>query len=150
MNDVTVSKYGDVFCIPCGDGFSCLGFDVCIDRTSRLAAWLTSRASGRYAPIAERGTLESYAEYEHALGAARLYCQTRNWRCDVELSPQLTGYEGYRVEVVDSSGDKPRRFIVGKSTGWLPCHLEISRRSAHGGPAAMRHYASVRVLEHVR
>jgi hypothetical protein len=149
MNDVTIAKHGDLFCIPCEDGYTCLGFDVCIDRTARLATWLASRASGRYAPIAERGTLESYAEYQRAMDAARVHCHAHNVRCDVELSPQLTGHEGRRVEVVDSKGDKPRRFIVGKSGGWLPCHLEISRRNSRGGPAAMRHYASVRVLEYV-
>ena len=51
------------------------------------------------------------------------------------LSPQLIGLEGWRVEVTDSYGET-RRFIVGKSTGWRPCHLEIkTRRSLGGGPA---------------
>lgn len=66
------------------------------------------------------------------------------------LSGQLIGLEGWRVETIDEQGDKPRRFIVGKSTGWRPCHLEISRRSALGGNPALRTYASVRKIERVR
>lgn len=50
------------------------------------------------------------------------------------LHPQLIGLEGWRVEVEDDDGNV-RRFIVGKSTGWMPCHLEISRRDSDGGPA---------------
>lgn len=65
------------------------------------------------------------------------------------LSPQLVGLEGWRVEVVTTYGEK-RRFIVGRSTGWRPCHLEISRRSALGGPAAHSEYASVRKLYKAR
>jgi hypothetical protein len=38
------------------------------------------------------------------------------------LSAQLKGMEGYRVEVT-TDYDETRRFIVGRSTGWRPCHL---------------------------
>jgi hypothetical protein len=65
------------------------------------------------------------------------------------LTPQLTGLEGWRVEVLDNYG-QTRRFIVGRSTGWRPCHLEISRRSAYGGPAASSSYQSVRKLYYAR
>ncbi len=61
------------------------------------------------------------------------------------LTPQLVGMEGWRVEVETHYGDK-RRFIVGRSTGWRPCHIEISRRSAFGGPSADQEYKSVRKL----
>lgn len=66
------------------------------------------------------------------------------------LTAQLIGFEGWRVEVVDQA-NVIRRFIVGKSTGWRPCHLEISRRNAFGGLAAdSRGYKSVRRLYKVR
>lgn len=65
------------------------------------------------------------------------------------MTPQLTGLEGWRVEVVDMVGET-RRFIVGRSTGWRPCHLEMStRRSVCGDPARAR-YQSVKKLEKVR
>lgn len=65
------------------------------------------------------------------------------------LSPQLTGLEGWRVEVETTYGEK-RRFIVGRSSGWRPCHIEISRRTSSGGPAAEREYKFVRQLYKVR
>jgi hypothetical protein len=65
-----------------------------------------------------------------------------------DLSPQLVGLEGWRVEV--TIGDTKRRFIVGRSTGWRPCHLEVSRRSAYGGFPAERAYDSVRKLYKAR
>jgi hypothetical protein len=61
------------------------------------------------------------------------------------LTPQLVGLEGYRVEVV-TDYDETRRFIVGKSTGWKPIHLEIARRNSSGGGPADRRYKSVRTL----
>lgn len=65
------------------------------------------------------------------------------------LSPQLIGREGWRVEVTYVDGTT-KRFIVGRSTGWRPCHLEISRRNAYGGFPASDHYATVRNLYKVR
>ncbi len=64
------------------------------------------------------------------------------------LTEQLIGLEGWRVEVVDKelSGGATRRFIVGKSTGWRPCHLEIANRRSHGGDCAKRRYQSVKRL----
>jgi hypothetical protein len=66
-----------------------------------------------------------------------------------DLSPQLAGLEGYRVEVV-TTYDETRRFIVGRSTGWRPCSLEITRRDSFGGPAAEKEYKSVRTLYKAR
>lgn len=65
------------------------------------------------------------------------------------LTKQLIGLEGWRVEVVTSYGDT-RRFIVSQSTGWIPCHIEVSKRTSTGGPAAESEYVSVRKLYRVR
>lgn len=65
------------------------------------------------------------------------------------LTPQLVGLEGWRVEVV-TNYDEVRRFIVGKSTGWLPCHLEVSRRDSLSGTAAESSYKSVRKIYYTR
>ena len=65
------------------------------------------------------------------------------------LSTQLLGLEGWRVEVVTDWGDGDMvtsRFIVGRSTGWRPCHLEIPRRDSSGGQPASKQYVSVRKL----
>jgi hypothetical protein len=70
-------------------------------------------------------------------------------RDNSDLTPQLTGLEGWRVEVVTDYGEK-RRFIVGKSTGWKPIHLEIANRRSSGGCGAEKHYASVTKLYYTR
>jgi hypothetical protein len=61
------------------------------------------------------------------------------------LSPQLISWKGWRVEVVTLDGET-RRFIVGMSTGWKPCHLEIKTRRSLGGECADRQYKSVTPL----
>ena len=66
-----------------------------------------------------------------------------------DLSKQLIGFEGWRVEVYDVDSMKPRRFIVGRSTGWRPCHLEMIHNRRCGQPAR-ESYASVRRLVKIR
>jgi hypothetical protein len=61
------------------------------------------------------------------------------------LTPQLIGYEGYRVQVLDKRGQQ-RRFWVGRSTGWRPCHLEIARTNSSGGMSADKDYQSVVII----
>ena len=50
------------------------------------------------------------------------------------------------MNIDDLTIGEARRFIIGKSTGWLPIHLEVSRKTSSGGGAAERHYKSVRTL----
>lgn len=142
---VTLAKHGDLFCIPAGDGYTCLGFDVCMERTRRYAEELKRPD---LMPKAPRGTLESYAEYSDASREARRQAERTGVKLNAELSPQLIGLEGWRVEVVTTYGET-RRFIVGKSTGWIPCHLEIKHHDSHGGGAAEREYTSVKALRKV-
>jgi hypothetical protein len=129
-----------LYVLTCGSGFSCLGFQVAQERMERLAAEMHE-----VAPVAELGTKEHYDAYTSLESRAA----TTGKRYSCELSPQLVGLEGWRVEVV-TDYDETKRFIVGKSTGWLPIHLEVSRRSAFGGMAADRHYKSVRRLYRAR
>jgi len=125
---VSLNSEQRLFVIPAGHGYSCLGFDVCHNWTTLIAAEL-----GRIdlAPVeSERGTLAAYARYEQASEAARVSGK----RLTCMLTHQLIGLEGKRVEVEDADGQK-RRFQVGRSTGWLPIHLEIARRTSSGGGA---------------
>jgi hypothetical protein len=133
---VTLSQDGQLYVIPCGSGYTCLGIDVLIRRYNALAAELAPIPPF---PLALRGTLEGYARYQALMDQAR--ATGRRFLC--ELSPSLIGHEGRRVEVVDLQGER-RRFIVGRSTGWLPIHLEIKTRRSLGGMAADRLYQSVR------
>lgn len=64
------------------------------------------------------------------------------------LTPQLLGLEGKRVQVTGDDDSSWRRFWVGRSTGWRPCHIEIKTRRSFGGIAAYQVYKSVRVIDH--
>lgn len=64
------------------------------------------------------------------------------------LTEQLRGLEGYRVEVLDRYG-QTRRFNVGRSTGWRPCHLELRNKASRGGDPAHNHYHSVRIVRRI-
>ena len=74
----------------------------------------------------------------------------RKAQCDLSgLTPDLIGLDGWRVEAVTTYGET-RRFIVGRSTGWKPCHLEVFNRRSHGGPAAESSYRFIHKLYKVR
>ena len=66
-----------------------------------------------------------------------------------DLTPQLLNLEGWRVEVETIYGEI-RRFIVGKSTGWKPVHLEVKTRRSLGGDCAEKEYKKVTQLYKVR
>lgn len=88
--------------------------------------------------------------YEQLVEVARQKNAGAGWRSESELIPELKGLEGRRIEVVDRWGQR-RRFYVGKSTGFIPVHLEIARRDSTGGPAvAGSPFRSIRVLEQTR
>lgn len=120
-----------LYVMPCGDGFTCYGFDV-LDRKARaVAAW-----SKVIPPLATPGTVAHFEQCAAIMEHGAKYAARTGARCDAELTAQLIGLEGRRVEVVDAHGER-RRFIVGKSTGWMPCHIERANVRSSGGPAVM-------------
>lgn len=124
-------------------GYTTLGFDYADQRAREVATW-AKRPD--LVPTASKGTADHYAQYQAAMSAGAEYHKQTRERCPAELVPQLIGLEGKRVEVVDKYGEK-RRFWVGKSTGWMPCHLEINNTRSTGGPAVMgAPFKSVRVI----
>lgn len=137
---VTVNRKQGLYVIPSGGGFSCLGFQVCIDRATRLAAEL-----GEPLNLKRAGALHNHRELDRLQSLAAVRHWQTGWKATCELSPMLRGLEGRRVEVVTAYGET-RRFIVGLSTGWIPCHLEIHNRRSMGGGAAERVYKSVRTV----
>lgn len=156
---------GGCYILSEGGGVSCLGFAVAERWRAETLAWLEAEA-GPHAfaeylaraglpyetgfPLAGEvlpGSPEAYARYLATMAAGRDLNARTGKRCEAELVPQLRGLEGKRVEVVDAHGER-RRFIVGRSTGWRPCHLEIATRGSHGGgPVWGAPFASVRVVE---
>jgi len=65
------------------------------------------------------------------------------------LTEQLTGLEGERVEVKPMTGPK-RRFYVGRSNDWRPCHVELKLSTSTSGTAAAKQYKSVVVISSKR
>jgi hypothetical protein len=138
----SINKEQSLYVMKCGDGFSCYGFDV-LDRKARaVAAWCKV-----IPPLADKGTPGHFEQCAAIMDAGARYAEKTRQRCNAELTPQLVGLEGKRVEVEDAHGER-RRFWVGKSTGWMPCHLEIKNARSSGGPAVMgAPFKSIQVIK---
>jgi hypothetical protein len=133
-----------LYVIPAGKGYTTLGFDRVMQLGHALAAELDR---WDLTPLpAERGNLAAYDKYAALVELARQRHVATGWRSKSGLTAQLVGLEAKRIEVVDYHGER-RRFQVGRSTGWIPCHLEIARRNSTGGPAVTgTPFRSVRVV----
>ena len=101
----SIDKEQKLYVLAEGSGYSGLGFQVCQDRMARLANEMKVPV-----PVVELGTEEHYLAYSQLLSTAA--ASGKRYAC--ELSPQLIGIEGWRVEVV-TDYDETKRFIVGKS-----------------------------------
>jgi len=123
------NKEQSLYVIPEGKGFTCLGFDVCLNRLNKLAAEL-----GITPKNVKRGAIAAYNEYTRLTNIARKKNAATGWKSQSELIPEFIGKEGQRVEVVTSWGET-ERYYIGKSTGFIPCHLEIKRNDSTGGGA---------------
>jgi hypothetical protein len=155
VDKVSINKDQCLYVIPCGNGYTCLGFDVCLTWQKAIGQWL--RDNWEITPYlprclseikkVKRGTIDAYRNYLQVLDTAHQHLRATGKCCPVFLTPQLIGLEGKRVQVVDSFDEK-RRFIVGKSTGWAPCHLEIKRRNSLGGGAVFgTPFKSIQVIK---
>ena len=139
---VTVNAEQRLYVIPCGKGYTCLGFDVCERKSAAVAKWcgITERD---FVPL---GTLEHYAEHSLIMAIGAEYARRTGERCPADLESRFVGLEGKRVQVTDIDGNR-RRFYVGKSMGWMPCHLEIkTRRSIAGGATYLSPTDTVQVV----
>lgn len=146
MKKVTMNREQRLYIIPCtGGGYSCLGFDVCKQRAERLRNEF--KTLGFVFPAKARtGTLAAYNELAMLQYMAQGHNERTGYRFKCELTPQLIGLEGKRVEVTSDNGET-RRFQVGKSTGFIPIHLEIARRNCHGGGAVWQNFKTVRIIK---
>lgn len=126
MKTVTVNSEQQLFVIPSGNGYTCLGFQVCEDRINKLAKELGTFPVGHII-----GTMDQYETYTDLVDIARRKHVDTGWRSSTELNPKLIGLEHKRIEC-ELDGEKVR-FYVGKSTGWIPCHLLIKTSRSHGG-----------------
>lgn len=125
-----INRTKKLYVLPSGAGYSCLGFDVAERKRRAVLAWM-----GKPSEPMRTGTKKHWSAYHDTMMEGFAYAEATGKRCDAELTPALVGLERRRVEVVTPTGERSR-FIVGKSTGWMPCHLEIKRRDSIGGCAA--------------
>ena len=132
---VTINKESRLYVFHHGQYVTCLGFEVCRREAVGLA-----REMGEPAPHGRPGSMAYYNRYAALKERARK--TGRRFACG--LSPQLVGLEGRRVRVETMYGET-RNFTVGRSTGWIPCHLEIANSRSYGGGAAERQYKTVTV-----
>ncbi len=145
--EVTINAEQRLYVIPSGNGYSCLGFDVCKRWTEKALKWLL-QAVEKHEPgtmpevfqqlqpwgpnqFPELETMELYHFYKKIVKLVCELCSRHKIRADYELNPKLKGLEGRRVECV-MYGEK-RRFYVGRSMGPVMIHLEIKRRDSSGG-----------------
>lgn len=139
---------GGLYVIKCGGGVSCLGFARAGYLAEAVRNWIEDESNGEAPELAglyldggtvyatsDAGTPAGYDFYMAAMKAGSEFNRRTGRRCPAELSPELTGKEGHRVRVLDCDGQEVSRFWVGRSTGWMPCHLEIARTDSHGGGA---------------
>ena len=125
-----------------GNGFTCLGFDNLKEKTNRLTVELNKPGIA----VKRTGTKKALSQYNQLINIAKEKNKRTGWRSSSELTPELIGLEGKRVEVITSWGET-QRFYVGKSTGFIPCHLEISRSNSTGGCAVVcAPFKNLRVL----
>lgn len=131
-----------LYVMPAGNGYTCYGFEV-LDRKARAVAQWALVAP----PESEPGSREHFHECAAIMEAGANHALRTGKRCEATLTPELIGLEGQRVEVVDCYGET-RRFYVGKSTGWMPAHLEVHNRNSSGGPAVHgAPFQSVKVIK---
>ncbi|QFP93777.1 hypothetical protein [Pectobacterium phage Wc4-1] len=143
---MTINKEQRLYVTKNLNHYTCQGFDNAHKDAVNLRNWLVSNGVEVCEIPARIGTKKHYAAYKAIMKAAAGYASESNSRCLANLSNQLIGLEGKRVEVVDCYGEK-RRFQVGRSTGWYPIHLEIAnKRSSGGGSVTGLPFHSVKVV----
>lgn len=141
VEGVTINHDQKLYVIPCSSGFTCCGFEYADKQARAVALW-----TGDTAPTAALGTLEHFYQYSVLMElGAKKHARTGE-RCNADLIPEFIGREKSLVEVVRADDEKTR-FIIGKSSGWFPCHLELSRRTSRGGdPVTGLPFKSIRFL----
>ncbi len=127
----SINREQRLYVMKSGHGYSCLGYDVVERRRVATLEWIGHK---NVKPM-RKGSRKHYDAYQDAMMEGLTYSTNTGKRCPAELTPELVQYEGKRVEVTYPDGERAHRFIVGKSSGWLPCHLEIARRDSTGGGA---------------
>ena len=146
-----------LYVMAAGRGFACYGFDVLGRKARGVGAWLAERTNNPHAADAARtwlalidgepvGTAGHFELCANILERADIHCSVFGDRCPADLVPALVGLEGKRVSAL-YFGERIR-FRVGKSMGWLPCHLRLRNARSTGGDALLgEHLSEIRVID---
>lgn len=110
-----------------GKYFSCLGFELVMKRAKALSEEINEKFK-----IQRPGTKKAYKELCRLTEIARRKNKATGWRSQSELYKPFINNEGKRVEVEYTWGEK-EKFIIGKSTGWIPCHIMLKRVDSRYG-----------------
>ena len=129
LNDtISINKKQQLYVINYGNNYSCLGFDVVNNKIIALCNVLNIKNICKY-----KGTKKAYTFYSKLLKIAH----ETNKTFDIELYKPFIGNEGSRVEIVYNWGDVERG-IIGKSTGFMPCHILLKRCDSIGGGSILK------------
>lgn len=140
--NITLNHDQQLFVIHTGNGYTCLGFKVCNDRIEKLCSELNITAVNTTI-----GTVDQYQTYTELVDIVRRKNVETGWRSSSELNPKLIGLEGKKIECT-YFGER-KRFTVGKSTGFIPCHLILKTSNSHGGEAVLsdsKYIKNIRVI----
>lgn len=153
MKTVSLNKEQKLYVLQSSNGYSCLGFEVCYKRAHALNKELhgiNGPLFGTPGPVLNKpGTLKLYKQYQTLINEVAELNKNTGFKSNSELIPEFIGREGWRVEVVTSYGET-NRFIIGKSTGFIPCHLEIKKRGSSGGCSVTGYpFKSINFIERV-
>lgn len=125
---------GGCYVLKSGGGISCLGFAVADAKRSGVAAWLESEGIEPPTLAAPLGTPGAWLAYHETMAAGEAHHKATFRKCPADLCPELVRHEGRHIRATDRFGER-RAFTVGRSMGWMPCHLEIAPGDDGGAPA---------------
>lgn len=155
---VTISPEHDGYIVTSSDGTLTLRtFDEVTDEIERVSIELVGRevlpADALDEPhMPARGSMEAWDHLQNIRASLARVCEEQDEPAVAYLSPQLVGLEGWSVEVVDTPGAAPRQFVVGRTPGWTPHHVEVVHiklsRRAHHRRARMKYHV-VDEIEHL-
>lgn len=124
MNQLKIDKQKQQYVFTQNSGVFKVGIALLAKRAKAVAQWM-----GIAEPKSKAGSFEHYTECMAMMEKGHQYAKRTGLQCSDNLSPQLVGYEGARVSVVDNAG-YTRSFWVARTLGWMPSHLEVERLPA--------------------
>ena len=125
-------------------GSSRLPFEGVERRVNQFTEWLLER-NYTLPPIPECGTVAYYVYQEELMDIAYVHCQSTGEKFLTWLKPELIGYEGKTIEVVDKLGET-QRFKLGVIGEWALQHVRILPGEEGSRPVIGEPFQSIKVV----